>query len=113
MPVPDFAALIPGYTRYCGWDLIATKRNIILHLEVKGHRGDVIQFELTPNEYEKMQKMDQTYRVCVVRQALTSDAVEVYAPKRMASGAWELCSENGKSKVSLVPHVAARASEIA
>lgn len=94
-----------------GWDLEARKDQTFLQLEVKGHRGEVIQFELTPNEYEKLKQFHKTYRVCVVRQALERSEVEVYVPKRLSSGDWTLKEERQGSVVELGERVGARASE--
>jgi hypothetical protein len=100
------------HTDYSGWDMTAQKGNEILQLEVKGHIGDVIHFELTPNEYEKMQKLHKTYRICVVRRALESSTVEVYIPKMSRTDSWQLRDWAGKTVLSLGERVAARASEL-
>lgn len=99
------------HREYCGWDLTATRKNVVHQVEVKGHRGDVIQFELTPNEYEKMQRLYQTYRVSVVRRALKSGRAELYVPKRSASGTWELWGPR-KTVISLGERTGAKASEL-
>lgn len=91
-----------------GWDLEASKGEEILLLEVKGHLGNVIQFELTPNEYSKMQEYHPRYKVCVVRQALDSPDLVVFVPKRQDSG-WQLVAETGTETVSLMEKTAARA----
>jgi hypothetical protein len=96
---------------YCGWDLTATKGRETLHLEVKGHRGNEFQFELSPNEYEKMKKMPATYRVCVVRKALESDRVEIFVPERLSSETWILREIGGRPVISLGERIAARAWE--
>ena len=97
-----------------GWDItaISKSRGVELHLEVKGHLGDVIQFELTPNEFEKMQAMQRTYRICVVRRALECDMVEVFAPKLSKDGNWILKDAKSGAIVKLSPRIAARASQI-
>lgn len=93
-----------------GWDLEAVKGRDRLLLEVKGHIGNVIQFELTPNEYSKLQAEIKYYRVCVVRNALDSLDVEVYVPTRK-TGALILVRENGTGCIGLNEKVAARAFE--
>jgi len=100
------------HTDYYGSDMTAQRGNEILQLEVKGHIGDVIHFELTPNEYEKMQKLHKTYRICVVRRALESSSVEVYVPKLSRTDSWQLRDLAGKTVLSLGERVAARASEL-
>ena len=98
----------------CGWDMTAThkKSGTVLQLEVKGHLGDVIQFDLTPNEYAKMQELQKTYRVCVVRRALKSKKVEVYTPKEISPDRWRLRDRANGLVVDLAPKIAAHASEI-
>lgn len=97
----------------CGWDLTAERSGNILRLEVKGHIGDVVRFELTPNEYAKMALLNKDYRVCVVRKALVSDTVEVFAPRRTPDGLWELWDKSNGTVLKLGEFIAARASEIA
>lgn len=92
-----------------GWDVTASKGRKLLRLEVKGHLGDVVHFELTPNEYAKMQAYADTYRVCLVRSALTSDRVEVLAPVRDRDGRWSLVG--GGVAVALDERIGAKASE--
>lgn len=94
-----------------GWDLEASKGEDTLYLEVKGHLGNVIQFELTPNEYMKMQEYSSTYRVCVVRNALVSPDLVVFVPKNNKN-AWCLISEKNNEQVQLAEKIAARASEV-
>lgn len=93
-----------------GWDLQATKNGKILLLEVKGHIGNVIQFELTPNEYAQLQSNSSSYRVCVVRNALQDSEVEIYVPSQ-ENGVWFLIRKNGAGRVQLAEKVAARAFE--
>ncbi len=93
-----------------GWDLEATKEGGCLFIEVKGHMGNVIQFELTPNEYAQLQANHRSYRVCVVRNALENSEVEVYVPSEK-NGAWSLIRHNGEGRVQLSEKVAARAFE--
>lgn len=94
-----------------GWDLEATKDKNRLFLEVKGHIGSVIQFELTPNEYAKLQKHADRYRVCVVRDALNKfPEVEVYRPAKK-NGRWILKRTTGNDIVHLSEKTGARAFE--
>lgn len=93
-----------------GWDLEATKNGECLLIEVKGHIGNVIQFELTPNEYAQLKANSLQYRVCVVRNALDDSEVEVYVPSEK-QGAWSLVRHNGQGRVQFTEKVAARAFE--
>lgn len=65
-----------------GWDLEASKGEEMLLLEVKGHKGNVIQFELTSNEYGQLQDQREKYRVCVVRNTLSEPDLTVFSPKK-------------------------------
>ena len=94
-----------------GWDLEAKRNLETLYLEVKGHIGNVIQFELTPNEYAKMQEHSKIYRLCVVRNALAVPNLVVFTPKIKKDG-WYLVSEKGNQKVKLSEKIAAKASEV-
>lgn len=53
-----------------GWDLEASLDNKLLRLEVKGLSQEEILIELTPNEYDKMKKYKDSYRIAVVTNAL-------------------------------------------
>jgi hypothetical protein len=94
-----------------GWDLEARKGDERLLIEVKGHIGNAIQFELTPNEYSKLQENSQSYRVCVLRNVLLRDTdLEVYAPKKIA-GEWVLKRIDNSGEIRFVEKIAARAFE--
>lgn len=72
-----------------GWDLEAFLESKTLRLEVKGLSQNNIAVELTPNEYQKMDEYKETYRVCVVTNALedsTSLFIFSYSPD---SNSWE------------------------
>ena len=53
-----------------GWDLEAVCEGSKLLIEVKGLSGSDLSVELTPNEYEKMKLNRDSYRLCVVTEAL-------------------------------------------
>jgi hypothetical protein len=93
-----------------GWDLEATLKGERLLIEVKGHIGNVIQFELTPNEYAQLQANRMSYRVCVVRNALNESNVEVYVPSKEKT-TWSLVRYKIKGSIGLTERVAARAFE--
>ncbi len=94
-----------------GWDLEASKKGVVLRLEVKGHAGNVVQFELTPNEYAQMQNHNNSFRVCVVRNALTNPDLKVFVPKHL-DGKWLLCEEGGAERIKLLEKVAAKAAQV-
>lgn len=94
-----------------GWDLEASKAGKHLLIEVKGHIGNAIQFELTSNEYSKLQKNSQRYRVCVLRNALKGDSdLEIYAPKQVGKE-WRIERLDKPGEIRLVEKIAARAFE--
>lgn len=95
----------------CGWDLEASREGETLYLEVKGHLGNVIQFELTPNEYAKMKEHSDNHRVCVVRNALNEPDLVVFTPEEREES-WFLVSNLGDEIVKLSEKIAARASQI-
>lgn len=94
-----------------GWDIEATKAQDILLIEVKGHCGNIIQFELTPNEYSQLKKQHKQYRVCVVCDALTKPNLTVLIPEKESED-WVLFEENGSRKIKLNEKVAAKAEEV-
>lgn len=89
-----------------GWDLNATLGARKLKLEVKGLSGDKAQSELTPNEYAMMRDHLDSYRLCVVTEALTTPRLEIFAYSREAKR-WE--SQEGR-ELDLSEVVSARFS---
>ena len=77
-----------------GWDLEAILDNRLLRLEAKGLSQKKLLIELTPNEYDKMQKHRDSYRVCVVTDALGRDPVLWIFAFSPESQAWEDDEEN-------------------
>jgi hypothetical protein len=89
-----------------GWDLNAVLGNRDLKLEVKGLSGSQIVVELTPNEYAAMKAYLESYRVCVVTDALTEPCLEVFAYS-LDSRRWE---SPGRRILSIQEIKAARCS---
>ena len=71
-----------------GWDLTAVSGKRELKLEVKGLSGSQIVVELTPNEYVAMRQYRDSYRVCIVTNALSAPCLEIFA-YTPDSGQWE------------------------
>ncbi|MCE5989547.1 DUF3883 domain-containing protein [Pseudomonas sp. LM20] len=94
-----------------GWDLEALKGAELLRLEVKGHLGSVVQFELTPNEYMQMQGNASSYRVCMVRACLSTPELTILFPKKIGQD-WMLETSDLKIRVQLSEKIAAKASEV-
>ncbi|WP_423906889.1 DUF3883 domain-containing protein [Candidatus Spongiihabitans sp.] len=55
----------------CGWDLTISNEVDELHVEVKGHQGNRINCELTPNEYKRAKRKNHAYMLAVVTDALS------------------------------------------
>lgn len=62
-----------------GWDLEAVYEGSKLLIEVKGLSGSDLSVELTPNEYEQMNLKRDSYRLCVVTEALNQPKLSVFA----------------------------------
>jgi len=56
-----------------GWDLEAILPDKLLKIEVKGLSQEELVIELTPNEYDKMKKYKDSYRIAVVTNALSKN----------------------------------------
>jgi hypothetical protein len=54
-----------------GWDLEARLDDRLLRLEVKGLSQQNVLVELTANEYQQMNRHRESYRICVVTEALS------------------------------------------
>ncbi len=75
-----------------GWDLTAMLEKRILRLEVKGLSQSEICVQMTPNEYAKMKEHKDTYRICVVTDALKKPKLDIFYYSQ-DSGEWE--NDNG------------------
>ena len=62
-----------------GWDLEAVYEGSKLLIEVKGLSGSDLSVELTPNEYEQMERNRDSYRLCVVTAALIRPKLSIFA----------------------------------
>ncbi len=62
-----------------GWDLEATLNKIKLLIEVKGLSGSDLIADLTPNEYTKLKEKKDTYRLCIVTEALKKPQLFVFS----------------------------------
>ena len=57
-----------------GWDLEARLKNEFLRIEVKGRGSAIPSAELTPQEYQKLLKYTDSYRVCIITSAISKNA---------------------------------------
>lgn len=99
-------------TENLGWDFVAKKGAQTLHVEVKGVSAAAIYFELTPNEYDKLQEFASQYRVCVVCDALTAPRLYELRPEPWGTG-WRLMSKKPAVHVPLKEKIAAVGIEVA
>ncbi|WP_424946233.1 DUF3883 domain-containing protein [Candidatus Spongiihabitans sp.] len=70
-----------------GWDLTVTKSNRELHVEVKGHQGNRINCELTPNEYKHAKRKNHDYCLAVVTETLEKPYLRIFQPDHKSKGA--------------------------
>ena len=85
-----------------GWDLEASNGGRKLRLEVKGLSHSELLIELTPNEYDNMQKHQHSYRICVVTDTLKKNPllrVFSYSPE---SHNWEDDEDNQLSITEII-----------
>jgi len=78
---------------HVGWDFNATKGKLRLRIEVKGLSGHAISVEVTPNEYANMTRHKDTYRLCVVTEALGKAELSVFSYS-VEAGCWKEQSDN-------------------
>lgn len=96
-----------------GWDLTATKGRTTLRVEVKGMTEDTVRFELTPNEYVRLQEHGPNYRVCIVLEALANPRMFELIPTRPGTQKpWQLVTKDRDLIVELEPRIAAVGREI-
>ena len=70
---------IESVERQClGWDLNAARNGTTLHAEVKGCSRSELVAELTPNEYTQSRKKRDSYRICIVTDALKKPTLHVF-----------------------------------
>jgi hypothetical protein len=62
-----------------GWDLEAIHKKTELKIEVKGLSGNSLSVEVSSNEYEKMYRYKDSYRLCVVINCLTNPILYTFA----------------------------------
>lgn len=91
-----------------GWDLNAVLGNRHLRLEVKGLSGAQLVVELTANEYAAAKNYKESYRVCVVANALTEPHLEIFAYSQ-DSKRWE---SSGLKVLNIQEIISARCSAV-
>lgn len=87
-----------------GWDLVAIKEKIKLHIEVKGLADESIAVRITQNEYSKMQSKDNSnYRLCIVTNALKVPILTTF----IFDGKNWVCEEDSDIQLSFDEQIAA------
>jgi len=89
-----------------GWDIEARRGSSFLRIEVKGFSGSNIAFDLTPREYEQLLANVDSYRVCVVPNALENKPIPY--PLTYNASSREFVDENQKLRLQLKERVGAR-----
>lgn len=89
-----------------GWDLEATLGDRLLRIEVKGLSGSEIVVELTPNEYRMMREHQQSFRLCIVTNALKLPSLEIF----YYSDEWNGWSSSTGRRLAIKEIVSARCS---
>ena len=89
-----------------GWDIEATREGSFLRIEVKGFSASNIAFDLTPREYEQLLANVDSYRVCVVPNALENKPIP--HPLTYNASSKEFADENHKLRLQLKERVGAR-----
>lgn len=82
----------------CGWDLEVEFAGQLTRIEVKGLSGTEVKFELTPNEYEKMQLHGASYVLFVLANALGHSPVATvfrHTPESKANAPRHWVSDGG------------------
>lgn len=87
-----------------GWDLEAKYGEIELHLEVKGNASAEAFVRISRNEYKAMMKNRDSYRLCVVTNALKSPQLYVFASEDTGEWTWE---EDSRLHLKLDEQIAA------
>jgi hypothetical protein len=95
-----------------GWDLVVSRGNQILHVEVKGTSLESVGFELTPNEFLRLQERSKTYRVCVVCKVFSGKPEIFVLSPRLVRDEWHLHQKSPPMRVGLMARVAAIGREI-
>jgi len=99
-----------------GYDLVATRDEEILHIEVKGRSGSDICADLTANEFDclKLYERDRTpdahYRIAIVTDALADPVINEFALMNGQKTQW--CTLDGGLRLKFENRTAARLTAI-
>jgi hypothetical protein len=79
---------------------------------VKGTSLESVGFELTPNEFLRLQERSKTYRVCVVCKVFSGKPEIFVLSPRLVRDEWHLHQKSPPMRVGLMARVAAIGREI-
>ncbi|MCI5076399.1 DUF3883 domain-containing protein [Oricola sp.] len=95
-----------------GYDLVATRDDDVLHVEVKGRSGSDVSAELTVNEFDCLKKYQRSrnpnahYRIAIVTNALTNPIINEFVMVRGQKSQW--CTLDGEWRLNFEERMAAR-----
>jgi hypothetical protein len=95
-----------------GYDLVATRGDEVLHVEVKGRSGSDVSAELTVNEfdclrnYQKSRNPKAHYRIAIVTDALAKPIINEFVMVRDQKSQW--CTLDGEWRLDFEERMAAR-----
>lgn len=99
-----------------GYDLVATRDDEVLHVEVKGRSGSDISADITANEfdclkrYQREKNPDAHYRIAIVTDALVKPIISEFVMVRGQKPDW--CTLDGKWGLKVEERTAARLTAV-
>ncbi|MDN2583101.1 DUF3883 domain-containing protein [Aquibium sp. ELW1220] len=99
-----------------GYDLVATRNDEVLHVEVKGRSGSDVSAELTVNEfnylkdYQRDRNPSAHYRIAIVTNALTKPIINEFVMVRGQKSQW--CTLDGEWRLDFEERMAARLTSV-
>ncbi|MGO6859789.1 protein NO VEIN domain-containing protein [Rhizobium ruizarguesonis] len=95
-----------------GYDLVATRNEEVLHIEVKGRSGSDVCAELTVNEfdclrnYQRQRSPNAHYRIAIVTDALNKPIIDEFVMVRGQKSQW--CTLDGRWRLNFEERMAAK-----
>ncbi|MDW9464053.1 DUF3883 domain-containing protein [Sinorhizobium meliloti] len=99
-----------------GYDLVATRNEEVLHIEVKGRSGSDVSAELTVNEfaclknYQTQRSPNAHYRIAIVTDALNKPIINEFVMVRGQKSQW--CTLDGRLRLDFEERMAARLTSV-
>lgn len=99
----------------CGWDFIVNNKNEEFFIEVKGTLNNIVNFQLTPNEFKKLQENLNKYRIAVVtncpknskEEASKEVTLTIYKIRKEKRGYIGYALDNGQNEIRLIESISA------